>query len=115
MVHYCAHVGPSHCEQQPNKLCCFRDVLPGRYLNGQEVYRFNLPVPNHAAVDAATEYSQKPPDIYGRPFDKEYGLVTPLPPTALREGENTLAVEVHNADHVQTDLKCVSIAVLAVC
>lgn len=106
---------PSYHSPRNRTLCCLLDVLHGRYLNGQEVYRFNLPVPTHAAAGAATEYSQKPPDIYGRPFDKEFGLVTALPPTALREGENTLAVEVHNADHVQTDLKCVSIAVLALC
>ena len=75
-----------------------------RHLNGVEVFRFNLPSSGPSAV---TDFSKKPPEIYGRPFDKEYGLVMPLAANATRPGSNVLAVEVHNADHVLTDLKWV--------
>lgn len=52
-------------------------------------------------------FDHKPPDIFGRPFDVEYSVVTDVVGNATTAGTNIMAVEVHNADHVNTDLKWV--------
>lgn len=53
------------------------------------------------------EFERKPPEIYGRPFDAEYNVVTDIIHNATSPGTNVMAVEVHNADHVNRDLKYV--------
>jgi hypothetical protein len=53
------------------------------------------------------EFERKPPEIYGRPFDAEYNVVTDIIYNATSPGTNVMAVEVHNADHVNRDLKYV--------
>jgi hypothetical protein len=51
------------------------------------------------------EFDRKPPEIYGRPFDVEYSVVADIIHNATSPGMNIMAVEVHNADHVNQDLK----------
>jgi hypothetical protein len=53
------------------------------------------------------EFERKPPEIYGRPFDAEYNVVTDIINNATTPGANVMAVEVHNADHENRDLKYV--------
>lgn len=106
---------PSVVHQQPDTTTPGHShpyALGHRHLNGVEAFRFNLPVagpPSSVQANAVTDFAQKPPEIYGRPFDKEFGLVAPLPASAVLPGPNLLAVEVHNADHVQTDMKYVPV------
>jgi hypothetical protein len=94
--------------------------------------RFNLPDTDEKGY---TDFGQRPAEGWGRPYDKvrvssypvlpstvgcgyerllarpacthvqEYIVVTELPTAALRPGDNMLAVEVHDSDHFNNDLK----------
>jgi hypothetical protein len=62
------------------------------YLNGSEIHRFGIaPGPVTAATDATGHEN-----VYEGPFD--------VPPTALVEGENVLAAEVHQAGGSSSDM-----------
>ena len=71
-----------------------------------EQFRFNLPKDPRGETHTV-EFDRKPPEIYGRPFDVEYSVEGDIIHNATQPGMNIMAVEVHNADHVNRDLKCV--------
>jgi hypothetical protein len=72
-----------------------RDDGAAIFLNGKEVVRDNLP-PNAGPDDAAVE-------IAGGAVEGHYFPYT-IPVSALRAGENTIAVEVHQANPQSSDV-----------
>lgn len=66
------------------------------YLNGREVHRANLP------EGPITRDTLSPTTTGGE--DERTWFTAPLDPAALREGENTLAVEVHQSARDSSDL-----------
>lgn len=66
------------------------------YLNGQEVWRFNLPTGTITSTTKASRY------IAGS--EEQLWRTTALPAGALRTGMNTVAVEVHNDQPASSDI-----------
>jgi hypothetical protein len=67
------------------------------YLNGQEIFRDNLP---EGAVITATTWANTA--IGGA--DEQTPVSRPVSPTLLHAGSNTLAVEMHQANNTSSDL-----------
>ena len=66
------------------------------YLNGTEVWRFNLPTGTITSTTRATTFM-------GGADESKWRTAT-LPVSALRAGNNVIAVEVHNDQPSSSDL-----------
>lgn len=87
---------PDASQVQTLSLDLLRDDGAAVYINGTEVLRDNLP--GGAAFDtAATNTVNNEGESIYRPFVK-------IDPTLLQDGENTIAVEVHQASATSSDI-----------